>query len=338
MAVITKTHDMEDFASTHELHLALGYFDGLHLGHQALLERTLSLAGERGGEPGVLLLDPHPQKVLGGNGGFRNLNTLDEKIRMIRAFGDIHIFILSFDLDLARLSPEAFVRDYLVGLLRIKSAVCGYNYRFGHKGQGNSGSLERMGETYRFGCCVLPQVTDRGNPVSSTEIRRLIESGAMYEAYSRLGHVHVFTGNVIDGQKLGSRLGFPTANLALDAELLWPAYGVYGGFVRIDDGAVYQGIINAGIRPTVNQAGGAPSFEIFLTDFHEDLYGRKLQAVLTDRLRPEKAFDSVGTLKAQISRDVTGAGSALSEWEKRLRNAGESPESIFACVFKRDSI
>ncbi|MCL1804465.1 MAG: riboflavin biosynthesis protein RibF [Clostridiales bacterium] len=338
MAVYTQRKEIEDFASAHALHLALGYFDGVHLGHQALLEKVLQLSEERGGEPGVLLLEPHPQRVLGGNEGLGSLNTLEEKIRIIRRFGDIHIFILTFDRDFAALSPEAFARDYLAGLLRARTAVCGYNYRFGHKGGGNSRDLERLGLAYGFACSILPQVTAGGKPVSSTGIRKLIESGDMYEAYFRLGHGHIYEGNVVGGRKLGTRLGFPTANLELDGGLLWPAYGVYGGFIRDGEGRIHRGVVNAGIRPTVNQEGGAPSFEVYLTDYEGDLYGDRLQAALTDRLRPEKAFGSVEELKEQISLDTISAAAALDEWEKKLADTGGSPASIFTCFLRSNQL
>ena len=333
MGVFADKKDIAEFASSHAPHMALGYFDGVHLGHQSLLARVLQLAREEGGEPGVLLLEPHPQNVLQAGGGFRTINTLEERVALIRAFGDIHIFILPFDEDFAGSPPEAFVRDYLAGLLRIRTAVCGYNYRFGHKGAGGSRDLQSMGKAYGFGVSVLPQVTDRGEPVSSSEIRRLLGEGAMFEAYSRLGHCHAFSGNVVGGRKIGSSLGFPTANLDIGPERIWPARGVYGAFIRDGRGRILRGIVNAGVRPTVGD-GGAPSFEIYLIDFQGDLYGSKLEAVLTDRLRPEQAFGSLEGLREQIGRDLTRAGSVLDAWEGSLSRCGLSKDVIFSCFIR----
>ena len=134
MVVLADKKEIAAFALSHDLHLALGYFDGVHRGHQALLEHTATIAADEGGEPGVLLLEPHPQKVLQGDGGPAILTPLDEKIRLIRACRDMHIFILPFDLNMAALRPEDFVRQYLLDLFHVRTAVCGYNYRFGYRG------------------------------------------------------------------------------------------------------------------------------------------------------------------------------------------------------------
>ena len=174
----------------------------------------------------------------------------------------------------------------------------------------------------------------------------------MREAYSRLGHSHIFSGKVIGGQKLGSRIGFPTANLAPDRDLLWPAYGVYGGFVDIGvteqtgeagvsgeigqadvsgQAGLCRGVINVGLRPTVNHDADAPSFEVYLMDYHGDLYDRRLRVVLTDRLRPEAVFADLSALQAQIGTDVREANNVLRQWEEGLRKKDLSPEAIFSC-------
>ena len=331
--VLTDVKAIETFAGQRGLHLALGYFDGIHRGHQSLLAHVLQLANERGGSPGVLLLEPHPHQALKHTGSYRAIHTLEEKLRLIRLCGDIHVFILPFHADFAALSPEAFARDYLAGLFHIKTAVCGYNYRFGRGGRGISGDLLNMGAEFGFSVDVLPQITDHGKTVSSTEIRRLIGEGAMTEAYSRLGHYHVFSGDVVGGRRIGSRLGFPTANLAVGRELAWPGFGVYGGFVRDEAGNIYRGAVNAGVRPTVN-TDGEPSFEIYLLDFEGDLYGSRLQAVLTDRLRPEAAFTDLEALRLRIEMDLAGAESALTQWENQLTDAGSGPDAIFSCFIK----
>ena len=331
MVVLADKKEIAAFALSHRLHLALGYFDGVHRGHQALLANTAAIAAEEGGEPGVLLLEPHPQKVLQGDGGPSILTPPDEKIRLIRAYRDMHVFILPFDLTMAALSPEEFVRQYLLDLFHVRTAVCGYNYRFGHRGSGDSATLRRLAAESGFACSVLGQVTDHGKTVSSSEIRGLIGEGRMREAYSRLGHGHIFSGKVVGGRKLGARIGFPTANLELDRDLLWPAYGVYGGFVDIGQIGLCRGVINVGLRPTVNRDAGAPSFEVYLMDYHGDLYDRRLRVVLTDRLRPEAVFADLSALQAQIGTDVREASAVLSQWEEALRKKDLPPEAIFSC-------
>ncbi|MEL7623267.1 MAG: riboflavin biosynthesis protein RibF [Clostridiales bacterium] len=330
MVVLDEKNKIADFAAAHELHVALGYFDGLHLGHQTLLDYVLQAAGEKGGQAGVLLIEPHPLKILRGNGGIRNLNTLEDKIRLIQAYGDIHVFILPFDREFAGLSPEAFVRDYLAGLLQIRTAACGFNYSFGKGGAGKSETLCRLGEIYGFSCGILPKITYKGKTVSSTEIRRFIEKGHMKEACSLLGHSHIYTGKVIGGNKLGTRLGFPTANLELNQELTWPAYGVYGGFVQEEDGSIHRAVINAGIRPTVKQEDKKPSFEANLINFSGDLYGKTLRVALTDRLRPEKTFADLDGLRRQIAIDEKYAIEALNSWQADLEKKYKTIETIFS--------
>ncbi len=330
MVVLDEKDKIAAFAAGHDLHVALGYFDGLHLGHQTLLDYVLRAAEEKGGQAGVLLIEPHPLKILKGNGGIRNLNTLADKIHLIQAYGDIQVFILPFDRSFAGLSPEAFVRDYLAGLLHIKTAACGFNYSFGKGGAGNSETLCRLGEVYGFSCGILPQITYKGKTVSSTAIRRFIEKGQMKEACSLLGHSHIYTGKVIGGNKLGTQLGFPTANLELDQELTWPAYGVYGGFVQEENGLIHRAVLNVGIRPTVKQEDKRASFEANLIDFSGDLYDKTLRVALTDRLRPEKAFADLEALRQQIAKDEKNAGEALDSWEAALEKKHKTIETIFS--------
>lgn len=329
MVVLDEKNKIAAFAASHKLHVALGYFDGLHLGHQTLLDYVLAAAGEKGGQAGVLLIEPHPLKILRGNGGISNLNTLEDKIRLIQAYGDIHVCIVPFDREFSGLSPEAFVRDYLAGLLQIRTAACGFNYSFGKGGAGNGETLCQLGEAYGFSCGILPKITYKGKTVSSTEIRQLIEKGHMKEACSLLGHSHIYTGKVGGGNKLGTRLGFPTANLELSQELTWPAYGVYGGFVQDESGFIHRAVINAGIRPTIKQEDKKPSFEANLIDFSGDLYGKILRVALTDRLRTEKTFDDLESLRQQIALDEKNAIEALNNWQRALEEKNKTIESIF---------
>ncbi|MCL2166298.1 MAG: riboflavin biosynthesis protein RibF [Clostridiales bacterium] len=334
MIVLTDEKEIAAYASSRRLYLALGYFDGVHLGHQALFRRVLAMAEASKGQPGVLLLEPHPQKVLHQSNGLRILTPLEEKIRLIQAYGDMDIFLLRFDAHFAALTPEAFVKACLLDLFHIQGAVCGYNYRFGSRGSGSSATLTELAERYGFSCIVQDRVTAEGKPLSSTDIRCLIEAGRMVEAYKRLGHCCVFSGGVISGNRLGARIGFPTANLELDPDIIWPAYGVYGAFIRDETGRIHRGIVNVGVRPTVESETAAPSFEAHILRYEGDLYGKKLRVVLSRKIRDERLFSDIDALRAQITADLESADTALSEWERFIREKEQSLESIFACFIK----
>ena len=335
MIVLTDEKEIGAYASSRRLYLALGYFDGVHLGHQALFRQVLDMAETGEGQPGVLLLEPHPQKVLQQSSSLRILTPLEEKIRLIQAYGKLDIFLLRFDARFAALTPEAFVQTYLLDLFRIQGAVCGYNYRFGRRGSGSSATLTKLADTYGFSCIVQDRVTAEGKPLSSTDIRRLIESGRMLEAYKRLGHCSIFIGSVIAGNQLGARIGFPTANLEMDPDIIWPAYGVYGAFIRDETGRIYRGIVNVGVRPTVESEAAAPSFEAHILQYEGDLYGKKLRVALSGRIREERFFSDIDALRAQITEDLKRANTELNEWERFIHEKDQSLESIFSC-FVRD--
>lgn len=338
MAIFTHELEITSFVSDHSLHLALGYFDGLHLGHQAILDKAIASAKENDGVAGVLLLEPHPAKVLGNDPDLRILTPLDEKIRWIQTYcenkGEMHFFILPFDRDFAAVTPEAFAHDYLRNLFRVDTAVCGYNYQFGHQGAGSTKTLRLLAEKNDFYCKSVAQVSMGSAPISSTRIRSLIQEGAMFEAYAQSGHCHVYGGEVVRGLQIGVQMGFPTANIQLGEETVWPAYGVYACFVKDAQGRVHHGIVNAGVRPTVNSDNAVPSFEVYIMDSVKDLYGSRLEVVLTDRMRPEMPFIGLPALQKQISEDVAVAGQKLGTWAKLLRDKGLEPEGVFTCFIR----
>ncbi len=340
MAVFANIEEMKEYASGASLHLALGSFDGIHIGHQALFDKALSLARERGGSAAVLLLDPHPAKVVGGSGDVRMLTTLEEKIRWIGLYGDIDIFILPFDLKLAAYSPEDFVRRCLIGIFNIKTAIIGHNYRFGAKKSGNAETLDALSRDLGFDCHIAPLVTDGLRAVSSTHIRRLIETGATLESYEGLGHCHVFRGDVVAGDRIGSSIGYPTANLRIGEDSIWPGMGVYGGFSMDDKGNVYKSVVNVGVRPTVADGrdisgpGAKASFEVHLFGFSGDLYDRKLRVILGGRIREEARFSGLSALKDQIAKDSMVALASLEAWEKFLSQKELTPASLFTCFMK----
>ena len=333
MVVLTDKQEIAEFAKANRLHLALGFFDGVHIGHQAILERVLTLARDEGGAPGALLLDPHPQQMLRAD-GYAILNPLEEKIRWIQALGDIHVFIQTFDKGFAGLSGETFAQDFLVGLYRVQTAVCGFNYHFGNRGGWGTEDLQQFAESYGFAHNVIPQVSQGGETVSSSAIRQCMQTGDMYGAYTRLGHCHIFSGKVCRGRHIGESIGFPTANLDIGQDLVWPAYGVYGGFILDEHGHVHRGVINVGVRPTVHGGDGSPSFEAHILGYTGDLYGHALQVALTDRRRPEARFDGLPALQAQIRKDIADADLALEAWASHLAETDLGPDALFSCFIK----
>ena len=326
MIVSNSIIQIKEFAARRRLYVALGYFDGVHLGHQALLKKTAELAEKEGGEPCVMLLEPHPLRVLRGLGALKNLNTLEEKIRLIQRAGAFHVFIIEFTQDFASCEPEAFVRLYLQELLGAKGVICGYNYSFGKMGAGKAEDLKRLGQKYGFWVESVPQVTWQGRQISSTEIRRLIEEGRMLEAQTLLGHPHIYKGEVVGGNHLGSKLGFPTANVNVPEGLVWPAFGVYAAYLATEDGRIMEAILNAGIRPTITSDHARPSFEAHILGYTGNLYGKQLRLVLSQRLRPEQVFSGFQELTAQVNKDKKKTGPALAELKDCL---GLTPREMF---------
>lgn len=329
MIVSSDIMEISNFAKKNKIYIALGYFDGVHLGHQALMAQCLQLAAENQGEPCVLLLEPHPLQVLEGMEALKNLNSLRQRIDLIRRQGPFNIFVLPFTREFAALSPEAFVCQYLLELLQVKGVVTGFNYTFGSKGAGHCSDLQHFGDQYGFLVRQVAPVIVKNEVVSSTVIRKLIEEGRMEKAAQYLGHPHVYEGKVVDGNHLGSLLGFPTANVDIDQQLLWPAYGVYGGWIMDEDGTLHKSVVNVGIRPTIQQTNKKPSFEAHLLNFAGDLYDKQLQIILTDRLRPEQTFDDFTALKNQVSRDKENALAYLSRIAKQAETFGTPMEKCF---------
>jgi len=303
MLVTAEQSVIADFAQKNKIFVALGFFDGVHRGHQALLKRCVKMAEDNNGVPCVLLIEPHPVHVLKGPEYFSYLNTLDQRISLLQKYGPFNIFIVPFTKAFADLEPLDFVRQYLIGLLNVQGVVTGFNYSFGKKGAGRVEDLKAFGYKYGFQVEQVRPVIYENNIVSSTLIRQLIERGHMEKAAEYLGHPHVYAGSVVGGNRLGSILGFPTANIQLDQNILWPGYGVYGGFIRDEAGNMYKAVVNIGVRPTIRQFDHQPSFEAHLLNYSGNLYDKKLQVILTDRLRQEKNFESLEALKKQVFKD-----------------------------------
>jgi riboflavin kinase/FMN adenylyltransferase len=310
LQVLTSYHGLRH--SYRKVCVGLGNFDGVHLGHQRIIKRLVEYARENQGTAAVFTFEPHPAMVLRPDAAPPLLLAPELKQRLIGSFGVDILLAIPFTREFALLSPEAFVREVLCAEIGVAAVFVGYNYTFGHRGAGTPETLRELGARYGFTVEVIPPVLVGGQPVSSTLIRGLIAAGKVEEAQRYLGYYPVFAGTVVSGAKRGTELGFPTANLEVDSQVLVPANGVYA--VRaVVDGEVFLGVANIGVCPTF--AGDAPAgrrVEVFLFDFHGDLYGKRLEVSFTRRLREERCFRSVAELVEQIRRDVAAAR-ALAE-------------------------
>lgn len=288
-----------------------GTFDGVHLGHRAIVEYLVDRAREVGGVPTVVTFDPHPREVLTGH-HVPLLTTLDERADALEALGVERFVVVPFSRDLSLLEPEAYVRDVLVGGVGMREIVIGYDHRFGKKARGNRALLEAMGPALGFTVDVIPAQVQGDVTVSSTEIRRqLAEAGDAARAAELLGRPYRITGPVVKGDARGRTIGYPTANVRLaDPRKLVPKEGVYAVRVGLDDGARARGMMNVGRRPTF-ETDGARTVEVHLLDLEADLYGRALAVDLEARLRDERRFGAVEGLVEQLGRDEAAARRVL---------------------------
>ncbi len=285
--------------------ITIGSFDGIHLGHQALFKRVIEKAKELSLEPCVVTFEPHPAKVLGKN--VKLITPYDKKKLLIREAGISRIEVIPFTKEFSLIPPDEFVRKFLVKGLGIKYIIVGFNYTFGRDGKGDVRLLSELGRRFGFGVEVFPPFTVDGVVVSSTRIRRLIEAGKLDEAGKFLGREFFIHGRVVEGKGIGKKLGFPTANVETQQELLPPS-GVYPCYVELGDER-FKGIVNIGTCPTF--CGDKVTVEVYIFDFDRDIYGEEIVVVPKERIREEKRFSSVHELVKQIKRDVEVARSVL---------------------------
>jgi riboflavin kinase/FMN adenylyltransferase len=280
---------------------ALGFFDGVHLGHQALLRICCQLAADRNCLPAAVTFPLPPGAVLLGHQP-NMITSITERKTLLQQYGMEDVRVLSADEKTFSMEWQ----DFLEMLLEEGAAgfVCGEDYRFGKNGAGNAQSLSNFAAALGLPCVIVPEQTMDGEKISSTRIRTLLERGDVETANRLLGHPHVLTGIVEHGKHLGRTIGIPTANLFLPAGVLTPAFGVYACTVKIGD-RTYVAVTNIGTRPTVN--GQGITIEPWILDFSGDLYGTELTLFFHKFLRPEQKFSSLDELKAQINEDATTA-------------------------------
>ena len=283
-----------------DMALTIGVFDGVHLGHRYLISQLKELARQHGWLSGVVTFRQHPQKVLSSQTKPPFLTNLAQRTDLIKNEGIDTVITLSFTPELARLSARQFL-GLLKKYLRMRGVVIGPDFALGRNREGNAKTLHQLGQEMDFSVTVVPPIIIDGEVVSSTAIRKALAKGDMKRVQNFTGHPFSLYGHVIHGERIGTKLGFPTANLDIEPEQALPAEGVYAGWAHIED-QVYSSMTNIGKRPTFG--GKKRTVEVYLLDYHSDLYGRELTVDFIERLRGEKKFDTPQELREQIARDV----------------------------------
>ena len=285
--------------------LAIGVFDGVHRGHQAVISTSADHARETSGTPVVVTFDPHPEKVLRPEAAPHLLSATQHKVALIRALGVEHLLIITFNKQFAATEPEDFVQKLVAHSKPLREICVGHEWSFGKNRRGNLDLLKRLGGNLNFDVVGIPPVKINGAVVSSTAIRRAIETGDLAKTAAMLGREYTILGTVTRGDNLGKKIGFPTANLSAHSEQ-FPPNGVYAAEARID-GELHRGVINLGIRPTVSSGKSERVLEIHLFDFNRDIYGHDVEVRFLKFLRPEKKFENLDALVQQIRHDVEQA-------------------------------
>lgn len=307
MIVLSAIHELTSVPGP--VVLAIGVFDGLHLGHRAVLQRAHVEATRLKGTAVPLTFDPHPARILRPEHAPLQLTATEHKTRLFASLGFSHTLVLPFLQELAATEPVNFVQA-LADAAQPMGAICvGYDWSFGKGRAGNLALLQALGNQLHFDAIGVDAVEYKDEPISSTRVRTCISNGHFECAAAMLGRPFTVLGVVHQGRQLGRTLGFPTANLTLFNEQL-PPNGVYA--VRIlRENRVFPGVANLGTRPTVERETGAPKLEVHLLDFNADLYGETLEVEFVSFLRPEQQFVSLEELRAQIQRDARRAGEVL---------------------------
>ncbi len=306
--------DINQYSAAKPLFLALGNFDGVHVGHQKILKQALEDARKHGGAAAVMTFSEHPQKVLGHEGGPHLLYSAEQKLFVLEQSGIDLCFLLSFTESFSKIEADAFVSDILVKCLNIKKVYMGHDSRFGHDRKGNSELMQKLAGKYGFEFEPAAPVEVDGEPVSSSRVRKLVEAGDFQKASELLGRPFSMFLKVIHGDARGTGLGFPTANFDIDGRVA-PPMGVYPVALRpVDSTTWYQAAANCGHRPTFHPGSKKVVLEAFILDFPgQDLYGRVLEVLFYPRLRAEKTFGDIESLKAQIREDVEAVRGVLNK-------------------------
>ncbi|MCA0969093.1 bifunctional riboflavin kinase/FAD synthetase [Halobacillus litoralis] len=280
--------------------VAVGFFDGVHKGHQAVIQKAKEQADYMGIRCAVMTFDPHPSVVLKKEKvNAKYITPLKEKEEILSSMGVDYLYVVTFDKELAQLSPQAFVDDFFAGL-HVRHVVAGFDFSFGHKGKGTMDMLPELSRG-RFSQTVIPKVEKEEDKISSTRIRGLLDEGGVQEVESLLGRPFTMKGTVVEGEKRGRTIGYPTANVNVGSDYYFPSTGVYAVSVRVE-GSTYYGMANLGVKPTF-EGERQPSLEVHIFDLNQDLYGMTISVQFKDKVRDEKKFSGIEALKGQLSDD-----------------------------------
>ena len=293
--------------------VTIGAYDGVHLGHRAVIAELRQRADRLGCATALVTFDRHPAVVVRPESAPKLLTDLEQKLELLASTGLDYTVVVHFDEQRAHESAEDFVREVLVGCLRARSVVVGHDFHFGHGRRGNVALLQQMGGEHGFDVLGLRLVADeRAEVYSSTRIRTLLAAGDVKVAAALLGRAHEVRGVVERGDRRGRDLGFPTANVAVPAEIQLPADGIYAAWYTRPDGVPRQAAVSLGRRPTFYEAAEVSLLEAYLLDFDGDLYGEPARVAFVARLRDEARFDTVESLVEQMERDVRVARLVLA--------------------------
>lgn len=309
--------DLENFRAKNPV-VTIGTFDGVHLGHRKIISRLQELARAVDGESVIFTFDPHPRKVVApSETNLRLLTSLDEKISLFERAGIDHLVVYPFTLEFAQLSYEQFVEQILVGKIHTKSLVVGYDHKFGKGRAGDFDLLKSCADRLGFQIEKLDVLLINESNVSSTKIREAIQLGDFETANAYLGYQFTLHGTVVEGQKIGRTINYPTANVdTSDPDKIIPGYGVYAVRVSVRN-QQYRGMLNIGSRPTVNHNADHRTVEVNILDFDDDIYGEPIEVVFYHKLREEQKFASLDALKEQLAKDRVNTNAFFSALERK---------------------
>jgi riboflavin kinase/FMN adenylyltransferase len=287
------------------LAMALGYFDGVHMGHREVILHAKQQAEENGLLSAVMTFDPHPSVVLGKNiQHVQYITPLADKVKTIESLGIDYLFIVHFTPEFANLLPQEFIDQYVIGL-NVKHVVAGFDYTYGRMGKGTMETLP-FHSREQFSYTIVPKYSKGDEKVSSSRIRSLLKEGAMKEIEALLGRYYTTAGTVIHGDKRGRTIGFPTANVDIDEEYILPPLGVYAVKIQVGENW-YKGVCNVGYKPTFKERALRPSIEVHILDFDQEIYGQEVTIEWHLYLRKEQKFSGIDELVAQIGKDKINA-------------------------------
>ncbi|MDU2489250.1 MAG: bifunctional riboflavin kinase/FAD synthetase [Clostridium celatum] len=280
-------------------YIALGSFDGLHLGHLSLVRKVKSLAVENGGKSIVFTFKNHPRRFININNKIELIMTNEEKINVLQKEGIDILAFKDFDEKIMKMMPDEFI-NWLCKTYNVKGIVVGFNFKFGYKNLGDVKLLKKFEEEYRYKLYVMEPCKIEDEIISSTNIRKELSDGNVRKAFNMLSRPYMLSGKVIDGKKLGRTIGFPTANLEINKQKVIPKKGVYYTNVKVNE-KIFKGITSVGNNPTVN--GQELTVETYILDFSNDIYGKEINIYFIDRIRDEIKFNNIHELIAQLKKD-----------------------------------